>query len=175
MNSIVRHIIGYTIGGTLFFILIPLGFFKLAKFDYLLNNTPLISSNIVRYLLSSIIFIIGIIFALWSNFFLLSFGKGGPTEGFGVAISPQTKKLVTTGPYRYSRNPMVFGALSIYTSIVVYSNSLVALLCLIVFIFLAVTYLKFSEEKRLIKDFGSDYLDYKKKVSIIVPLKRYKM
>lgn len=35
-----------------------------------------------------------VIFVVWSNLFLLIRGKGGPTEGLGVAVSPKTSKLV---------------------------------------------------------------------------------
>ncbi|MBP6284153.1 MAG: isoprenylcysteine carboxylmethyltransferase family protein, partial [Paludibacteraceae bacterium] len=101
-------------------------------------------------------------------------GKGGPTEGLGVSISPQTKKLVTIGPYKYSRNPMVFGAFSLYVSIVIFLNSIIGLISLLILLLIAINYLRLSEEKRLYKDFGDEYIDYKKKVSMIFPIKRLK-
>lgn len=111
---------------------------------------------------------------IWSNVFLFKIGKGGPADGLGVSISPQTKKLVTIGPYRYSRNPMVFGAFSLYVSIVIFLNSIISLISLLIFLFIAINYLRLSEEKRLLKDFGDEYMDYKKKVSMIFPIKRFK-
>ena len=172
MHETLKHIFGYLIGFTLFFILIPYGFYKLSQFDSILfNGKILIGLKALKLGLFSITFIIGAIFSLWSNLFLYKIGKGGPTDAFGLSISPQTKKLVTVGPYRFSRNPMIFGAVSFYTSIVILLNSITGLLVLILFIFLIILYLKQSEEKRLIKDFGKEYSDYRNKVSMIFPLK----
>jgi protein-S-isoprenylcysteine O-methyltransferase Ste14 len=116
-------------------------------------------------------FLAGAVFALWSNIYLLDIGKGGPMEGFNMAISPRTKKLVVTGPYRYCRNPMVFGAFMLYVSVSVYLTSIICLFILLIFLFLARVYLSAFEEKRLLKDFGDEYIDYKNKVSMIFPLK----
>ncbi len=44
----------------------------------------------------------GLGFVVWSNVSLLVAGKGGPADVFGVAISPRTRQLVTSGPYQFS-------------------------------------------------------------------------
>jgi protein-S-isoprenylcysteine O-methyltransferase Ste14 len=113
--------------------------------------------------------IVGVIFAIWSNIDLLRIGKGGPTDIFNIAISPRTKKLVISGPYRYTRNPMVFGMNSIYFAIAVYLNSLISLIFVILFLLVITIYLRLAEEKRLLKDFGNEYLEYKRNVSMIIP------
>ena len=171
MKEIFRYIIGYIIGITIFLFLIPLGLYEITRLDYLIGNRVIINSTILRIIISLVIFFIGVWFMIWSNIFLFRQGKGGPAEGFGIAISPRTKKLVTTGPYRFSRNPMVFGAFSIYFSLMIFFNSIIGILFLIVSIFIGIIYLKLSEEKRLLKDFGNEYIEYKKKVSMIFPLK----
>jgi protein-S-isoprenylcysteine O-methyltransferase Ste14 len=109
---------------------------------------------------------------IWSNIFLFTIGKGGPADGFNISISPRSKKLVTTGPYRYSRNPMVFGAFSLYTSLGIFLNSVICLIIILIFVFFIIYYLRLSEEKRLLKDFGDEYLDYKNKVPMIFPGRR---
>ena len=159
-------------GFTIFIVLIPLGLYRLSGLDYLFSGRVIFSSDILRYIISALIFLVGAYFAIWSNIFLFKIGRGGPVDAFGVSITPQTKKLVTIGPYRYCRNPMVFGAFSIYTSIVLYLNSIIGLICLIILLVIMIIYLKLSEEKRLLKDFGDEYLNYKKKVSMIFPIKR---
>lgn len=111
---------------------------------------------------------------IWSNIFLYEKGKGGPAEGLGVAISPKTKKLVTTGPYKYTRNPMVFGAFCLYASLVIFLNSINGLICLLLLVIIAVIYLRLSEEKRLYTDFGDEFLEYRKKVPMIFPFKQGK-
>lgn len=171
MKETARYIIGYILGFALFVVLIPFGLVELSKLDYLVSGRLLFNSAILRYIVSSMMFIIGACFAIWSNIFLYNKGKGGPTDVLGVSISPQTRKLVTTGPYRYCRNPMVFGAFSLYLSIVLYLNSITGLVCLLVFLIIAIRYLRVWEEKRLIKDFGNEYMEYKKKVPMIFPMK----
>ena len=99
---------------------------------------------------------------------------GGPTDVFNVAISPRSKKLVVTGPYRYCRNPMVFGAISIYISISVFVNFLHDLIVILLIIPLMILYLKLTEERRLIKDFGEEFLLYRSKVPMIIPFTKIK-
>lgn len=172
MKETARYFIGYILGFTVFIVLIPFGLYKLSQLNYLFSGRVIFSSDIFRYIISALIFLVGAIFAVWSNIFLFTVGKGGPVDALGVSISPQTKKLVTTGPFRYSRNPMVFGTVSLYLSIVLFLNSIIGVICIIVFLIVMIIYLKLSEEKRLLKDFGDEYIEYKKKVSMIFPIKR---
>jgi protein-S-isoprenylcysteine O-methyltransferase Ste14 len=174
MREAMRYIFGYIFGITIFLLLIPFGLCELSKLDYLLSGKVLINSMIFRYIFSILFFIAGVYFMIWSNVFLFKIGKGGPADGLGISISPQTKKLVTIGPYRYSRNPMVFGAFSLYVSIVIFLNSIIGLISILIFLFISINYLRLSEEKRLLKDFGDEFIDYKKNVSMIFPIKRYK-
>lgn len=169
MHDRMRYFLGYAFGFTVFILLIPLGLIRLSKFDYLFGQHVFIGFPILRYVLSFLFFSIGSIFAIWSNVFLLMIGKGGPAEGFGIAISPQTKKLVTTGPYSHCRNPMVFGAFCLYISVVVFINSITGVITLFAFLILAINYLKRSEEKRLERDFGNEFFEYKRKVPMIFP------
>jgi protein-S-isoprenylcysteine O-methyltransferase Ste14 len=174
MKKVLRHIAGYLTGATFFLFLLPLGFFELSKLDYLNGYTTLINSSVLKIAVAFLLLLTGLSFVIWSNIYLLIIGKGGHAEAMGMAISPATTKLVTSGPYRYSRNPMVFGALSVYLSLVIYMNSLTGLICLLILTILAHSYLKFSEEKRLLKDFGEDYAAYRKKVPMIFPVKLFK-
>ena len=86
-------------------------------------------------------------------------------EGRGT-LSPAdpTKKLVTKGLYRFSRNPMYVGVMLILIGEAVFFESYslwIYLLC----IFLAFNLFIFLiEEPRLRKDFGVEYEQYCKKV-----------
>jgi protein-S-isoprenylcysteine O-methyltransferase Ste14 len=171
MKEILRYIAGYIVGTTIFGISIPLGLIELSKIDSSLG-IGLTGSRIVRLAISGPLFILGVIFMIWSNVALITIGKGGPTEAFNVAISPKTKKLVIVGPYKYTRNPMVFGAFSIYTAVGIFLNSPFCLAAILLFIFMARYCLKHSEEKRLLKDFGDEYKEYQKHVSMILPIKK---
>jgi protein-S-isoprenylcysteine O-methyltransferase Ste14 len=167
--KILRHIIGYTVGITVFAVLIPLGIFYISDIVDGFFGLVRFSDYWVRFVLAIPIFIVGITFVIWSNAFLFFRGKGGPADGFGVAVSPRTEKLVTTGPYRYTRNPMVFGALSTYYSIAIYIGSIGGVLVMVIFSFLARIYLKKVEEPRLLGDFGKEYEKYRGRVAMIVP------
>ena len=174
MVKTLRFISGYVIGIAIFLILVPYGFFALSKLDYLVDYKMLINSMVLRMVVSGILLLIGAIFMMWSNIFLFLVGKGGPADAMGVSISPRTEKLVTRGPYRFCRHPMVFGALCVYLSLVIFMNSVIGLLALLILICLAAIYLRNSEEKRLLKDFGDEYLEYKKKVPMLFPLIKFR-
>jgi len=96
-------------------------------------------------------------------------GKGGPLEISNIEISPKTKNLVVTGPYKYTRNPMLFGTFLIYLAVAVFINSLNAIIPVILFIILMLVMVVKKEELRLTRDFGDKYLEYRRKTSLIIP------
>jgi protein-S-isoprenylcysteine O-methyltransferase Ste14 len=167
---VLRHIAGYLTGITIFGILIPYGLIGVLSNPFKWLNFSVDDSIYVRFALASLFLIIGMIFVIWPNLALFFIGKGGPADGFGVLLSPRTEKLIIKGPYKYSRNPMVFRALMCYFLIVLFYNSLDEIMLLFCYIPISVLYLKFTEEKRLIKDFGEEFVQYRKKVSMIFPL-----
>jgi protein-S-isoprenylcysteine O-methyltransferase Ste14 len=169
---IARHVIGYFIGISFFLLLVPYVIFTLSQ-SHIIHGIPLLShfplNPVFRYTITLIIGVIGLIFMLWSNVALLVQGEGGPTDAFNYAISPRTKHLVIKGPYRYTRNPMVFGAFSFYFVLSLYWDSPAAMLILIACFFAVRNYLQATEENRLLKDFGQEYEEYRGKVALIIP------
>jgi protein-S-isoprenylcysteine O-methyltransferase Ste14 len=163
-----HYLFGYAIGGTIFGFLIPFGLRELS-----INTNHFIQTwipeNIFIKLLAWLLLFIGIVFIIWSNIYLFTIGKGGPADVFGVAASPRTKHLVIKGPYKYSRNPMVFGAFSSYLATAVLFNSIFGLAIVILSISIMILILKLSEEKRLLRDFGEHYIEYKQKVAFLIP------
>jgi len=169
-NDILKHIAGYTFGITLFVLLIPYGIWRLASSGLAPFSMPLTSNTDVRITLALLFFVPGVVFAIWSNLVLFFKGKGGPADVAGIAISPRTQKLAVTGPYKYTRNPMVFGMNAIYLSMALFFNSLGCLPVLIILFLIMVRCVVLREEERLLADFGADYEAYKKKTSMFIPL-----
>ncbi|MCG8550190.1 MAG: isoprenylcysteine carboxylmethyltransferase family protein [Desulfobacterales bacterium] len=169
-SEIKKHITGYLLGGFIFLILIPfvIYFVSLVSSASLGINVPLV--KFIGYSAATLLTVAGGVFAIWSNIDLFIIGKGGPVDFFNKPISPRSKTLVTKGPYRYTRNPMVFGMNALYIALSIFLNSLSALLFCSIFLSAIILYLKLTEEKRLIKDFGDEYLEYRKSVSMIIPL-----
>lgn len=160
-----RWIAGYVIGFSVFWLLLP-GMFIAAGTLY---PVPLFYFPALGQLIAVMIFVPGLVFALWSNVDLVKTGKGGPADFLGMKISPQTQVLVIKGAYRYTRNPMVFGMSGIYLAIGTWMNSAIAAGIWILFLFLAVLYIKWVEEPRLLRDFGDAYRQYRCRVPMLFP------
>jgi protein-S-isoprenylcysteine O-methyltransferase Ste14 len=111
----------------------------------------------------------GLLFALWSGVVQNIVGRGGPLEVAGIEVSPKTQNLVVTGPYKYTRNPMLFGACVYYYAVAVYLNSVIAVAAVVLFMTFMLILVKLTEEPRLLKEFGKDYEEYRQRVSMFVP------
>lgn len=169
-----KLILGYVLGFLIFIIIIPSMIYWISHINHIFFRITICNYPTLRIIIAGILFTTGLIFTTWSNLDLFRKGKGGPTDVFNVEISPRTKKLVTNGPYNYSRNPMVFGVNSFYFSIAFFTNSLASLLFCSIFLTTIILYIKLTEEKRLLRDFGKDYAKYKKKVSMLIPFPKRK-
>lgn len=75
----------------------------------------------------------------------------------------QPSALVAEGPYRYSRNPMYLGILSILSGTVFFLGSPVYVLSLVGFFLVADRLFIPYEEARLERLFGPEYADLKQK------------
>lgn len=96
----------------------------------------------------------------------------GPVAGAGLfrlrgtAIIPvkPASRLVTSGIYRWTRNPMYLGLALIYAGVAILFDSLLALLLLIVVVAVIQTYAIAREEAYLDRTFGDEYRAYKSRV-----------
>ena len=104
---------------------------------------------------------LGLILIAWANYILLHINKIGlkDREPFHVPSS-----LALTGPYKFSRNPIYFGAIVMVFGLFILSASITILIlncfCFLLFRF---SFVKWEEEK-LEEKFGQNYLDFKKRV-----------
>jgi protein-S-isoprenylcysteine O-methyltransferase Ste14 len=165
----VQQFLGYAIGGILFVVLIPLGLYRLSRaFDHL-TGIQLIPHTGLRVTVAVILLLFGLLFALWSLVIQNTIGKGGPLEAAGIEVSPKTQNLVVTGPYKYTRNPMLFGTCVYYYAVAIYLDSLIAIATVALFMTFMLVLVKRTEEPRLLKEFGSEYEEYRQRVSMFVP------
>jgi len=84
--------------------------------------------------------------------------------GTSEKTSLPTTALVTTGPFRFSRNPLYVSLTLGYIGIAVAAQSLWALALLIVVLVVMQKGVISREERYLERKFGADYLRYKERV-----------
>jgi protein-S-isoprenylcysteine O-methyltransferase Ste14 len=162
-------ILGYIVGGLLVVILVPSIIFVIsALFDNIIK-LEIIKNQIIRMITIPILVIFGFIYGIWSIIIQNTIGKGGPVEIGNIEISPKTKNLVISGPYKNTRNPMLFGTFLIYIAYAIFLNTITAIVVVILIFILMLTIVVKMEEKRLLKDFGKQYKDYKGRVPIFFP------
>ena len=110
-----------------------------------------------------ILVICGMFFALWSIGMQIFKADGTP-----VPIIP-TRRLLTSGPFKYCRNPMTFGTICAYTGIGIAVSSVMDIIFVTIFALGLILYIKRIEEKELAARFGQPYLNYKKDTPFIIP------
>lgn len=78
------------------------------------------------------------------------------------------KRLVRTGFYRWVRHPFYLGTLLIFFGVVLITarlDALVLLLATMVYLPVGIA----MEERKLVKEFGSDYIKYRREVKAVIP------
>jgi protein-S-isoprenylcysteine O-methyltransferase Ste14 len=99
----------------------------------------------------------GLVLALWSRSLFL---KNATT----LQPSEEPTSLVTSGPFRLSRNPIYLGMASILLGVAVLIGTLVSLAFPVIFIALIEFFIIPGEERNLENLFGEPYREYKKSV-----------
>ena len=110
-----------------------------------------------------ILVVAGMTFGLWSNYVQFTRGRGTP-----LPVMP-TQELLTSGPYRYCRNPMTLGTILAYLGVSIAAATVTGTAFVLAIAGLLVLYLKRVEEKELEERFGEDYLTYIREVPFIIP------
>jgi protein-S-isoprenylcysteine O-methyltransferase Ste14 len=102
-----------------------------------------------------------------SFLWLWSVGKFFKTKGTPVPINPPPK-LVTDGPYAYSRNPMMTGLFIVVAGIgILFGSITLTFIMTPLFVFISILEFKYIEEQELMKRFGKEYSEYKERTPII--------
>ena len=149
----VKEIAGYALGGLMFVLLIP-------TLMWLASGRPdLCTIPVWRMVVAIVLAVAGLSLSVWSIVYMRHKGDGNPIDAFGHEVAPRTKHLMTEGPYRLSRNPMLTGSFVYYAGLCVWLWTWQALLVFGVVVVVMMLQVR-SEEKRLRRDFGEAYEAY---------------
>lgn len=110
-----------------------------------------------------ILMAVGLALSIWSIVYMKKVGEGNPFDAYNHEVAPRTKHLMTEGPYRFTRNPMLVGVYVYDIGVLLWLYSWWPLVVFSMAVIL-LTRQVMSEEKRLEADFGDEYLAYKKRV-----------
>ena len=158
MIKILREIAGYVLGLVVFVGLMP-------TLMWLASGRPDIMAATPAWLLviGVVLMVAGLALSIWSIIHMRVKGEGNPMDAYGHEIAPRTKHLMTDGPYKYSRNPMLLGVYIYDAGVLLWLLSWWPLAIAAVEVTLLTLQVR-SEEKRLEKDFGEEYRKYKQQV-----------
>ena len=152
------HIFGYFLGLLIFVIGIPALMWLVSGCGW-----PYVPDSMLVCVVSVLLAICGLALSIYSIVYMRIVGKGNPFDAYGHEVAPRTKNLMTSGPYRLCRNPMLVGIYIYDIGVLVWLWSLWPLLIFLIEVILLTLQVR-SEEKRLEIDFGQEYLDYKNRV-----------
>jgi len=155
----IRDLIGYIMGLLLFVALIPFIMWKLSG-----DIHPGMAQTAVLAVLA----LAGIGLSIWSIVYMRLVGRGNPMDAFNHEVAPRTSRLMTRGPYRICRNPMLLGVFVYYIGLLVYLRSWQAVVIFILYGIIIMVQVS-REEKPLEEDFADAYRAYKAKTKKLIP------
>jgi len=155
----IRNVMGYTIGGFLFIVLIP------ALMWWVSGHVAFGMGKLICFLLLAVA---GAALSIWAIVYMKTAGKGNPLDAFNHEIALRTSNLMTDGPYKICRNPMLLGVFIYYIGVLIYLQTWQALLIFAIYVLVMMVQVS-KEEKRLEQDFGEEYRAYKKKTKKLIP------
>ncbi|MBP5364576.1 MAG: isoprenylcysteine carboxylmethyltransferase family protein [Bacteroidales bacterium] len=160
--KILKEIFGYVLGGVLFVGLIPF-------LMWLASGRPAVFPiDIVRLAIGAALAVAGLAISVWSIVYMRCKGNGNPMDAFGHEVAPRTQHLMTDGPYRLSRNPMLTGTFVYLSGICVGLwtwQSVAVFAGFVVIMLIQVS----TEERRLRRDFGDEYEVYCRRTGRFLP------
>lgn len=148
-----RQFIGYFLGFIIFIVGIP---------ALMWTCSGIAIPAVWQWIVDGVLAVAGLALAVWSIIYMRIHGQGNPFDAMGHEIAPRTQQLMTEGPYRYSRNPMLSGTFVYYIGIITVLRSWLAT---IIFVIVAIVMMiqVHNEEQRLERDFGDEYRNYKQR------------
>ena len=114
-------------------------------------------------LLAAVLMVTGLVLSIWSIVHMKKVGEGNPFDAYNHELAPRTKHLMTDGPYKFTRNPMLVGIYIYDLGVLLWLHSWWPLAVLAIEVIMLSLQVR-SEEKRLEMDFGDEYRAYKQSV-----------
>ncbi len=115
--------------------------------------------------LEEILFVLGIVLIFIGMIFWIS-------SVFLVKKAFESHKLITTGVYRFSRNPLYAAFIVFIIPGISFLTNNLLLLAVSIMMYIAFKMRIGKEEEFLAKEFGEDYEQYKKQVAQLIPFVR---
>lgn len=161
-RSLLFKVMALIVGGLCFLIFFPLLLGLLAQAA---TGTRMSGGNLaLRFIFGLPGLFVGLGLLGWAIKSFWSAGAGTPAH----IAAPQ--RLVTSGPYRYCRNPIQLGAMFLYFGVGALAGSLIAGLGMFGLVLLIGTlYHRLIEEQELLSRFGAEYEEYRRRTPFLVP------
>lgn len=161
----------YLLEFAMFVVLVPLLLVTISLLaDNFLGLKEWISFGRIGRLIGIVVAIMGLILWAGSPTLLIVEGKGEPLEGYAGPLTEGTQKLVRRGPYKYVRNPMYIGYLTLLAAIALLIDSPFLLFVgMPSWALWSNYYVTHYEEKSLEERFGDSYRQYKEEVPRWIP------
>ena len=114
-------------------------------------------------LLAAVLMVTGLVLSIWSIVHMKKVGEGNPFDAYNHELAPRTKHLMTDGPYKFTRNPMLVGIYIYDLGVLLWLQNWWPLAVWAIEVIMLSLQVR-SEEKRLEMDFGDEYRAYKQSV-----------
>jgi len=149
----IKETFGYALGFVLFVVLLP-------AVMWLCSGLPsLATANVVNIVIAACLAVTGLALSIWAIVYMRRVGDGNPMDAFGHEVAPRTRHLMTDGPYRLSRNPMLTGVFIYLIGCCVLLWSWQSVAVFVFFVVIMLIQVR-TEEQRLRRDFGDEYEAY---------------
>ena len=151
--STLQKLLSMVPGFIIFLVISPFIIYQLSA--YLSRFLPVAFPRPLELSIMAISLLVSLSLMTWALFELWTKGEGTPAP-----ITP-THRLVTSGPYRWSRNPIELGTNIYFLALGIFFDSLVTgILCMIFGLIVGIAYIKLIEEKEMFVRFGDAYNRY---------------
>ena len=154
---------GYLLGLAVFVLGIPALMWLVSG-----RGWPYRPESVFRTVAAAMLAVCGLTLSIWSIVYMRRVGDGNPFDAYGHEVAPRTKHLMTEGPYRLCRNPMLVGVYVYDIGVLVFLRARPPIAVFLVEVVLLTLQVR-SEEKRLERDFGEEYLAYKARTGRYFP------